>query len=71
MVRLDPTHRFPRILSERSAPDESKDELYYSQLLWPKVEVVTQMENCTLICFHGRTFIVDTADLTAAPGFKP
>jgi hypothetical protein len=29
-----------------------------------KVEVVTQMENCTLICF-GRTFIVDTADLTA------
>ena len=32
-----------------------------------KVEVVTQMENCTLICFHGRTFIVDTADLTAGP----
>ena len=32
-----------------------------------KVEVVTQMENCTLICFPGRTFIVDTADLTAGP----
>lgn len=30
-----------------------------------QVEVVTQMENCTLICFHGRAFIVDTADLTA------
>ena len=36
-----------------------------------KVEVVTRMENCSLIRFRERTFIVDTADLTAAPGFKP
>ena len=32
-----------------------------------KVEVVTQLENCSLILFHGRTFIVDTADLTTGP----
>ena len=31
-----------------------------------KVEVVSLMEHCSMICFGGRTFIVDTADL--APG---
>jgi hypothetical protein len=36
-----------------------------------EVEVVSRMENCSLIRFRGRTFIVDTADLTTAPGFKP
>jgi len=36
-----------------------------------KVEVVSRMEHCSLIRFRGRTFIVDTVDLTAAPGFKP
>ena len=40
---------------------------YYSL----KVEVVSRMENCSLIRFRERTFIVDTADLTAAPGFQP
>jgi hypothetical protein len=32
-----------------------------------KVEVVSQMENCSLIRFHGRAFIVDTADLATRP----
>lgn len=36
-----------------------------------KVEVVSRMENCSLIRFRERTFIVDTADLTAAPGVQP
>lgn len=36
-----------------------------------KVEVVSRMEHCSLIRFRERTFIVDTADLTATPGFKP
>ena len=37
----------------------------------PKLEVVSRMEQCSLIRFRERTFIVDTADITAAPGFKP
>jgi hypothetical protein len=32
-----------------------------------KVEIVSQMENCSLIRFHGRTFIVNTADLVTGP----
>jgi len=36
----------------------------YSRL---EVDVVSRMENCSLIRFRGRTFIVDTADLTTAP----
>jgi hypothetical protein len=36
-----------------------------------KVEVVSRMENCSLIRFRERTFIVDTVDLTATPGFQP
>lgn len=40
---------------------------YYSL----KMEVVSRMENCLLIRLRERTFIVDTADLAAAPGFKP
>jgi hypothetical protein len=31
-----------------------------------EVEVVSQMENCSLIRFHGREFIVATADLASA-----
>lgn len=36
-----------------------------------KVEIVSRMENCSLIRFRERTFIVDTADLATAPGFQP
>jgi len=36
-----------------------------------KVEVVSRMEQCSLIRFCERTFIVDMADLIAAPGFQP
>jgi hypothetical protein len=32
-----------------------------------KVEVVTQMENCSLILFHGRTFIVAPQTSPPAP----
>lgn len=32
-----------------------------------KVEVVSQMEHCSLIRFHGRTFIVESADLATGP----
>ena len=28
-----------------------------------RVQVLAQMDNCSLICFKGRRFIVDTVDL--------
>ena len=29
-----------------------------------RVEVISRMDHCSLICFKGRKFVVDTADLS-------
>ena len=35
-----------------------------------RVQVLAQMNNCSLICFKGRKFIVDTADLHFVVSFE-
>ena len=34
------------------------------------VEVISRMDSCSLICFRGREFIVDTADLVFSRELK-
>jgi len=34
-----------------------------------RVEVISRMEDCSLIRFQGREFVVDTADLVTIRGF--
>ena len=41
-------------------PRENKTTADYYGL---QVEIITQMDQCSLIRFHGREFIVDSADL--------
>jgi len=35
-----------------------------------RVQVIAQMDNCSLICFKGRRFIVDTTDLNFVVAFE-
>jgi hypothetical protein len=35
-----------------------------------EVEVISHMENCSLIRFHGREFIVATADLATSTALR-
>ena len=35
-----------------------------------QVEVIHQLDHCSLICFKGRRFIVDTTDLRFVAAFE-
>lgn len=35
-----------------------------------RVQVITHMDHCSLICFKGRRFIVDTVDLRFIAAFE-
>jgi hypothetical protein len=35
-----------------------------------RVQVIAQMDHCSMICFKGRRFIVDTADLSFVVAFE-
>jgi hypothetical protein len=35
-----------------------------------KVQVIDRLDHCSLICFKGQTFIVETADLNFDKAFR-
>ncbi len=49
---------------------KNKEKTMTADYMGLKVRVVSRMEHCSLICFKGQTFIVDTADLAFDKAFQ-